>query len=450
MGVLSEIIHDVSGLSIADLLSGEWVSEGFEDQGDETDEFADIPYVEDDADIRLSIGKDKCDNTPLQVTLEPANLLRFVDAQRGKKKGEKYICAPFLLMEHQKDPDKYPGKHFFRQKAGVRMVKLLMFDLDRILNMALAEEIKAYLSKRYAGIWYETASHTPANPRARACLILDRYVNAEEQKILSLVIQGDIELAVNAEALRQAHGETALKFDQSVYLPYQPVYLPIVGAQLDNLGGGPIDVEATLQRATPEIRAGVHGRQTQPQGSSALPDGLYALVANLYGDMSHPETVQQLHDALFSLDPGMERAPWRSTVFGLADASRRGVSAAYDWAHEWSQQCPEKYDAQDLDRIWSDFDPNGGIHAETIFWQAQQHGWQLPEPGMTNDPTAVLHAATARAGAIRAQLDRFAGVSLILPSDHFDHGEASRNIFEVIGKTYTLFNRGGAVVEWLS
>lgn len=436
-----------------DLVLEEWISEEFEDLDDAAnDDFDDEGYVENDADIRLSIGKDKYDNKPLQVSIigTTEGLFKFFNANRGTKKGETYICGPMQLMVHAKHPEKYPGQHFFRQKAGIRACKLVIFDFDGILNAGVAHLILTYLSLRYAGIWYHTASHTPERPRARACLILDRYVTAVEQLILSLVIQHDIELAVDAATLRQAHGEKALKFDDAVYLPYQPVYLPLKDAVLERLEGEPVAVDATLARATAAILTATKAPHATSQGDTSLPGDLHTLVDNLYGDMSHPATVHQLYEALNHLDPGMDRDSWRTVIFGLTDAQRRGVSDAYQWAHNWSRRCPEKYDARDLDRIWSDYDPNGGIHAESIFWLAKQQGWVPSEPAGTDDPEEVAREARARAGAIRSQLDRLSGAKLILPSDYYDHGEASRNIFAVIAKSHTLFNRGGVVVEWTS
>jgi len=422
---------------------------------DDTDDVENITfdaegYVEDDGDIRFSIGRDKFDNTPLQVSIPGTTneLYKFVEVHRSNKKGEHYICAPLLRMEHQRQPEKFPGMHFFRQKAGVRAIKLAMFDWDGLCCLEVAYRIFDFLSAKFAGVWYETASHTPEHPRARAVLILDRYVNAEEQMLLSLVIQHDIETAVDAEALRQAYGETALKFDQSVYRPIQPVYLPLQGAQMHRLNGEPVDVDATLARAPEEILAVVKGNGAKAQCGRGLPGDLHTLVDSLYGDMSNPLTVEQLRRALNFLDPRMGRDPWRSVIFGLADAYRRGVTDAHQWAHEWSQRCPEKYNPQDLDRLWSDFDPQGGVHAETIYWMAQQQGWKPSGPAGSDDPEEVVHEARARAGSIRAQLDRLAGEKLVLPSDYYDHGEASRKIFEVIAKTFTLFNRGGVVVEW--
>ena len=89
-----------------------------------------------------------------------------------------------------------------------------------------------------------------------------------------------------------------------------------------------------------------------------------------------------------------------------------------------------------------------GIAAIALFSLAQQQGWKPSGPAGSDDPEEVVHEARARAGSIRAQLDRLAGEKLVLPSDYYDHGEASRKIFEVIAKTFTLFNRGGVVVEW--
>ena len=53
-----------------DLVLEEWISEEFEDLDDAAnDDFDDEGYVENDADIRLSLGKDKYDNTPMQVSI---------------------------------------------------------------------------------------------------------------------------------------------------------------------------------------------------------------------------------------------------------------------------------------------------------------------------------------------------------------------------------------------
>lgn len=63
------------------------------------------------------------------------------------------------------------------------------------------------------------------------------------------------------------------------------------------------------------------------------------------------------------------RDVWLKVLMGLH--SRNQSKEMFDIADEWSQTCPEKYDARALIKAWNSFKPGGGITYETVRMMAE-------------------------------------------------------------------------------
>lgn len=64
------------------------------------------------------------------------------------------------------------------------------------------------------------------------------------------------------------------------------------------------------------------------------------------------------------------RDKWLKILMGLH--SRNQSKEMFDIANEWSQTCPEKYDAGALTKAWNSFKPGGGITYETVSMMAEE------------------------------------------------------------------------------
>jgi hypothetical protein len=123
-----------------------------------------------------------------------------------------------------------------RCRDGALPRRFLVFDLDGAAPDAFAE--LCMLLGAYSGFGYTTASHTAENPHARYMLELSRPGIR-----LGAAMQWQIETRL---------GLGALKFDDSVYRGEQPIYGPLVNADVMYYGGNPIDVDAVLATAPEE------------------------------------------------------------------------------------------------------------------------------------------------------------------------------------------------------
>ena len=108
------------------------------------------------------------------------------------------------------------------------------------------------------------------------------------------------------------------------------------------------------------------------------------------------ETIEELRDALESLSPDRSyyRDEWISVLQALA--SLKGTDfeeMAYDLALEFSQRSPEKFNAEDFERVWQSMAPDV-VTYKSVFAKAQADGWTNPkkqadENKQTNDTKRV-------------------------------------------------------------
>ena len=175
--------------------------------------------------IRFSAGRNKYDNTPKQLVVDDfSDLVEHMETNRGCKKGELYVCGPMAFGPHN-NTAKYPRDANYKLANHAEPCAFLSLDIDYMdgesVQRAVLREIEGYCA--YA---YETASSTPEVPRMRVIIQLDREVSRDERIELGKSLQALIEAKIEAE-----FGDSAIKFDDSVYRPEQPNYNPLKGAR---------------------------------------------------------------------------------------------------------------------------------------------------------------------------------------------------------------------------
>jgi len=195
--------------------------------------------MEDKAILRYSFGKDRFDNKPSQHAAESFDeFKRHILETRSPSKGMNFFCSAFQLGEHN-DPHKYPGIHKFRLKKLALPRRFIALDFDGFQTVASYEDTLEVL-QRYSGFGYETWSHKPSNPRARAVLELSREVSAKECAALCRLIEDEIEGVV---------GVNQINFDKSGYQLEQPVYGPPTNARIFDFNGAVINVDELIGAA---------------------------------------------------------------------------------------------------------------------------------------------------------------------------------------------------------
>jgi putative DNA primase/helicase len=86
-----------------------------------------------------------------------------------------------------------------------------------------------------------------------------------------------------------------------------------------------------------------------------------------------PESIARMKSALNTIDPDMDRKPWRDVCWSVA---AHGWQCGYELAADWSQR-GQKWDDAEFDKVWNSFDPEreGGIRAGTLYHYAREAGW---------------------------------------------------------------------------
>ncbi|MFZ1539463.1 MAG: AAA family ATPase [Chromatiaceae bacterium] len=113
---------------------------------------------------------------------------------------------------------------------------------------------------------------------------------------------------------------------------------------------------------------------------------LGSLMTNPYGPLSDGDS-QRLIEALWRLDPDMERSQWLRVIFGLKDAEANGMADAKDVARKWSMSSQQgKYNETAFDRDWASGQPEraDSVHYPTILHLAHEGGWK---PGVVQAVT---------------------------------------------------------------
>jgi len=301
--------------------------------------------------LTLSIGTNKFDNCPKQIVVNDFSSFKELIGQlRSLNKGSTYFTSAFNKGRH-KDTKKYPDVAHYRSKDLAQPRAFIAFDFDWVNSPETYQQLLKLLAK-YHGFGYETWSHTPSNPRARAILALSRAVNAEESGIVCKQIQKTIELRI---------GLGKIKFDESAYKLEQPIYTPPKGAAFYDFDGEIVDVEKTLSQASTL--------------SSIKKCPLYRVVLAKIPPDETPRKIAELKEMLRFISADCSYFVYRRVVWAILSTE---WVCAEDIAYDWSRTCLERFNEQVFWDLVNGFDltrPNCPSIG-SIRYLAEDGGWR--------------------------------------------------------------------------
>lgn len=200
--------------------------------------------------VAFSRGFGRYDSSPAQHQAEDAaSFLRGISQDRGKAKGEQWICAacsvaPADLLHTERFPKAIGSIH--RCGSCVLPCQWLAFDIDEGMTPQAFEKLCDFLrAAQTQGLVYTTASHTADKPRCRIVLMLDRPLARAERMRASAAMRERCN-----HALREAHHDP-ITWDESCDRPEQPLYLPLHGCESWLLEGTPLSADALLSEWRP-------------------------------------------------------------------------------------------------------------------------------------------------------------------------------------------------------
>ncbi len=290
-----------------------------------------------------------------------AAFVAALDGDRAARKdGAAFVCGPLNGTGH-------------RCAEGAEPRRWLALDFDRIAADTLPE-LRLWFASRSGCAW-PTHSSTPAEPRERVILELDRDATRDECLQVGAVVARDL----------AAEFGDAIALDGSTFRGEQPVFVPPVGVVLARFTGEPLCVDTYLAEPL----------------APAPPAGAPAEAANSPAD---PAKAREVREALYMLDVD-DREVWLHA--GMALHSTGWGRPAYALWTAWAQQS-DKFSAPDQRRVWDSFGKPGGhaprsITLGTIFAAAQAAGWANPRRGERQP----VHPAPADANDAARPLDIF-------------------------------------------
>jgi len=201
---------------------------------------------------------------------------------------------------------------------------------------------------------YTTASHTPSAPRARAIIELDRPIDRAE----GIELGESIHLMLTSKL-----GTDNITLDPTVYRAEQPLYTPLVGAQISRYHGNPLDVSAVLAAYPPPVpKLSVSPASLR----QALPNPVMAAI------LLPPETPTEIAKVQAALALVYADCPYPEWIQILFAMHSTGWVCAETLARAWSMSAPIRYDAAVFDSVWQNAKPLGGISIATLYHRAQQ------------------------------------------------------------------------------
>jgi len=319
--------------------------------------------VEDKPIIRYSFGKDRFDNKPSQHAVESFDeFKRHILGTRSPSKGMNFFCSAFQSGEHN-DPNKHPGIHNFRLKKLALSRRFIALDFDGFQSVVAYQDTFDFL-QRYSGFGYETWSHTPINPRARAVLELSREVSAKECAALCHLIEAEIEEVV---------GAGQISFDKSVYQLEQPVYGPPINAHIFDFIGRVINVNDLIGTAAEEPDNSLGWLKNRPSYLERS-DLTKTLAGGMVPPDETPRQIMILMNMLAHISADCEYEIYRRVIWAILST---GWDCAEEIAYDWSMTVPERFEQIALEDLIRGFNaellncPSYG----TIKYLARQGGW---------------------------------------------------------------------------
>lgn len=305
------------------------------------------------ANFKFSQGRNKYDNQPAQCTAADFDdFVAQISHSGSSRKGEVFVCAPLTQGVHY-DPVKYPGIAHWRIQQLAQPREFLALDGDYFATAAAFAAFQQQVAQ-WSCVFYTTASHTPTAPRARALIQLARSVDRAEGVALGEAVE---------RMLISKLGVNNIKLDPSVYRAEQPVYTPLVGAQIHRHHGQPLDVDAVLAAYPPSVPATTTSVVAQHQAI------LSPVMAAILQPPETPTEISKVQAALALVSADCTYPEWIDILFALHST---GWNCAETLGRAWSMSAPHRYDANVFDSVWQHAKPFGGITIGTLYHRAIQ------------------------------------------------------------------------------
>ncbi len=190
------------------------------------------------SEVCFSLGKNKFDNKPEQMScISFSEFKNFVISERSDAKGKTFICSPLALSKHHQNPKKFPGENTWRLKSNVKKRQFLAFDFDDFASREHFIQTLDWMNS-FDGFGYTTASHTETSPRARIILSISKALDRDMIIRLSEHLE---------KQLSQSIGTKNIVVDQSVYRGEQPIYTPLVDAEIFHFEGNVVDIDGNIE-----------------------------------------------------------------------------------------------------------------------------------------------------------------------------------------------------------
>ena len=321
--------------------------------------------------IHYSLGRSKYDNQPAQRTAADFDdFVTQISNTGSTRKGEVFVCAPLKSGVHS-DPVKYPGSARWRIHQLVLPREFLALDGDYFANQATFVAFQRHIAQ-WSAIDYTTASHTPSAPRARAIIELNRSVDRAEGIALGEAVERMLTSVLSAGSI---------KLDPSVYRAEQPVYTPLVGAQITRYHGQPLDVDAILAAYPSPAPTPNASAATQRHALSS------PVMSAILQPPETPTEIAKVQAALALVSADCSYPAWIEILFAMHST---GWVCAETLARGWSMSAPHRYDAVVFDSVWQNAKPIGGITVATLYFRAKKTS-AIGTAGVTgtNSPTGV-------------------------------------------------------------
>lgn len=303
----------------------------------------------------FSIGKDKYDNKPKQVTVSSFDEFKdYILQRKSSAKGQTYFCGGFEPGQH-KNPDKYAEVLPYRLKKLAKMRAFAAFDFDGFSDRQTFNKVMNHLS-RYRGFGYTTWSHTNLQPRARAILELDKCVTESESQAICGEVEDEIERIV---------GKGKVVFDKSVYMLEQPIYSPPLNAQIFIFDGEVINAELFA------LFGGFTVSTNKPRVSKST-----ALVfpARKQPPIETPREIAKLESMLSYIDADCDYQTYRQVVWAILSTN---WVCSEQLALNWSLTAQDRFNQTVFDDLVNNFDINhmGCPSLGSIYFLATEGGW---------------------------------------------------------------------------
>lgn len=305
------------------------------------------------AKFHYSLGGNTYDNQPAQRTaIDFDNFVSQISNTGSTKKGEMFVCAPLATGAHS-NPSKYSGTGHWRIHELAMPRSFIALDGDYFANPSVFTDFQIQVSQ-WSAMVYTTASHKPSAPRARAIIELNRPIDRAEGIALGESIE---------RMLTSKLGSGNITLDPTVYRAEQPVYTPLVGAQISRYHGQPLDVNAILAAYPPPVGSTAASASAQRQALMS------PVMAAILQPSETPTEIAKVQAALALVSADCPYPDWIQILFALHST---GWVCSETLARGWSMSAPHRYNAAVFDSVWQNAKPLGGISIATLYHRAQQ------------------------------------------------------------------------------